>query len=487
MFEEVDKGDRIDKDSYQRYLPELRVNLINAQYELRDAGFSVIILIAGDDRIAANDLINTLNEWMDARYIRTHVFPAPSDEERERPRFWRYWRALPANGSIALFVGAWAMNPIAEQIFGDADKKEFSNRLEHIRRFEQALADDGTVLLKFWLHLPEKAHRKRARASRHDDSKELLDDTDWKIYKSLDKALPLGEKLIRATSTGSCPWQIIDSSNKQHRNITVATSILETITGRLETPRPRTRKRPGKASAECLSGPLDDVNLSARLDYDDYKSQLHQYQKKIHSRTLDARHQGQTSVLVFEGWDAAGKGGTIRRITRAMHARDYQIVPIAAPTDEELAHHYLWRFWRHLPRAGKVIIFDRSWYGRVLVERVEGFATPEEWQRAFEEINDFEALLAECGINIQKFWLHIDPDEQLRRFQAREKTDYKKYKITEEDYRNRERWDDYVCAVNDMVKRTSTPQASWHLVSANNKRWARVQILKIFAKSLKRN
>ncbi|MHC5023876.1 MAG: hypothetical protein ACYTGG_08180, partial [Planctomycetota bacterium] len=197
-----------------------------------------------------------------------------------------------------------------------------------------------------------------------------------------------------------------------------------------------------------------------------------------------ARDAGVTTVLVFEGWDAAGKGGVIRRITGSMSAADYTVVPIAAPTDEERDHHYLWRFWRKLPRAGRMIIFDRSWYGRVLVERVEGFARPDEWRRAYAEINDFEQQLAGRGYVVQKFWLHLDPDEQLRRFESRAKTPYKKYKLTDEDYRNRERWDDYVAAANEMIARTSAREAPWHVIPANDKRWARVETLKILCAAL---
>ena len=202
--------------------------------------------------------------------------------------------------------------------------------------------------------------------------------------------------------------------------------------------------------------------------------------------TRQAREAGLTSVLVFEGWDAAGKGGVIRRLISAMDPVNFQIVPIAAPTEEEKAHHYLWRFWRHLPRAGRVLIFDRSWYGRVLVERIEGFASESEWRRAYSEINAFEEQLSEHGILLMKFWLHIDADEQMRRFQTRLETPYKKFKITEEDYRNREKWRAYELALHEMVQRTSTEYAPWHLVSANNKPWARVEVLKMHCRQLKR-
>ena len=189
---------------------------------------------------------------------------------------------------------------------------------------------------------------------------------------------------------------------------------------------------------------------------------------------------------MFEGLDAAGKGGAIRRVTQALDARQLPRLPVAAPTDEEKAQPYLWRFWRHLPRTGHVAIFDRSWYGRVLVERVEGFASEDEWLRAYGEINDFEEELADDGIVVVKFWLAISKEEQLRRFEEREQSAFKRFKITDEDWRNREKWDEYDDAVNDMVDRTSTPQAPWTLVEAEDKHWARVKVLKTLCDRLTR-
>jgi polyphosphate kinase 2 (PPK2 family) len=231
---------------------------------------------------------------------------------------------------------------------------------------------------------------------------------------------------------------------------------------------------------------LGAVPLTRSLPYDKYRRLLEKWQRRLARRTRRARREGLSTVLVFEGWDAAGKGGVIRRITNAMAVRDYRVVPIAAPTAEEKRYHYLWRFWRELPPAGRMVIFDRSWYGRVLVERIEGFASPEAWRRAYAEIRDFERQLADHGIVLAKFWLHIDPEEQLRRFKAREQTPYKKYKITDEDYRNRAKWDQYAVAVNDMVAETDKPHAPWRIVAANDKRWARVEVLKTVCKRLDR-
>ena len=229
---------------------------------------------------------------------------------------------------------------------------------------------------------------------------------------------------------------------------------------------------------------LDCLDLSLQLDKKTYNKELAYYQGKLNKLARMAQQQKRSSILVFEGWDAGGKGGAIRRVTHAVDARNYRVIPIAAPTDEERSQHYLWRFWRHIPRAGKVTIYDRSWYGRVLVERIENFATSDEWMRSYAEIANFEEALTNHGIILLKFWLHIDQDEQLRRFQEREQISYKKYKITEDDYRNREKWDDYKAAVNEMITRTSIRNAPWILVEGNDKKYARVKILKTFCDRL---
>jgi AMP-polyphosphate phosphotransferase len=229
---------------------------------------------------------------------------------------------------------------------------------------------------------------------------------------------------------------------------------------------------------------LDHVDLGEVLERKEYRAQIEHYQSELNRLAWDAFHARKPIVALFEGWDASGKGGTIRRLVRALDARLYRVVPIAAPTDEEAAHHYLWRFWRHLPRDGYWTLFDRSWYGRVLVERVEGFATQPEWARSYHEINDFEAQLVEHGVVVLKFWLHIDREEQLARFTARENTPYKQHKISKEDWRNRERWDDYRSAINEMVVRTSTEYAPWHLIPANDKRFARVEVLRLAVEAL---
>jgi polyphosphate kinase 2 (PPK2 family) len=232
---------------------------------------------------------------------------------------------------------------------------------------------------------------------------------------------------------------------------------------------------------------LERVDLSLQLGREEYKKQLRKLQVELHRRAFKLYEERRPLILVCEGWDAAGKGGAIRRLTEKLDPRSYLVFAIAAPTEEELAHHYLWRFWKRLkpPREKQIMIFDRTWYGRVLVERVEGFATEQEWRRAYREINDFERQLIDAEAYIVKLWYHVSPEEQLNRFEQRKVTSHKKWKLTDEDWRNREKWDAYESAVEDMLLKTSTQQAPWTIIEGNDKRWARVKTLRTVVDALK--
>lgn len=312
--------------------------------------------------------------------------------------------------------------------------------------------------------------------------------TDWKHFKMYDTFRHVSERAIRATSTGEAPWTIVEGGDERYRSITVGEHILEQIAKRLAAEGRGAQKSEAKKEKMKRSDGvslLNTLELSQSISEEKYKTDLEKYQGRLNLLHRKFKARNRSAILVFEGWDAAGKGGIIRRITGAIDARDYQIIPIAAPTEEERAQHYLWRFWRHLPRAGRITVFDRSWYGRVLVERVEGFAREDEWKRAFAEIVSFEEQLHHHGIVVLKFWVHIDKDEQERRFNLRQSTNYKHYKITEEDFRNREKWDDYEIAADEMIERTGTDFAPWHLIEANDKKFARIKALRIICKALK--
>jgi len=483
MLEDAHSDRKITREEYSEREKSLRVDLLNAQFDLQSADFSVVLLIAGDDRLGVNELIRLVNEWMDARYLQTWIFSVPTAEERERPRAWRYWRVMPPRGRIGVYAGGWGQQAISERVRGLISRQNFERRLQLIRHLEETLAADGTLVMKYWLHLPRKYLKRRiVKAALDQSSSWQLEEADWQTYEYYDESLPYIEQLMHETSTEACRWRVLPGHNRRYRNIHFAETLLEELGRRLAGELPA-RTPPSPPLLEAPDA-LAAVDLGRRLHKKTYRKELAEQQARLAKLTRLARRVGQSSVIVFEGWDAAGKGGTIRRITNAMSVRDYRVAPVGAPTEEELARHYLWRFWRRLPRAGRMLIFDRSWYGRVLVERVEKLATAEEWQRAFDEIKAFEEEIVERGIMLCKFWLHIDRDEQLSRFKAREKTPYKKYKLTEEDYRNRERWDDYEDAVNEMVALTSVGEAPWTLVPANSKRYARVEVLKTVCDAL---
>ncbi len=488
MFESAELGHKIDKATYDEEVPKLRKALLDAQFDLAENGeFPVIILIGGVDGAGRGETVNLLNEWMDARFIQTHGMGEPSDEEMERPMMWRYWRALPPKGRIGVFLGSWYTWPILNRVMGQTKTAELDQSLERAKRLERMLTNEGALIIKFWLHLSKEMQHKRLKALEHNPkTRWRVTKRDWEHYKHYDKFLAVSESVIRHTSTAEASWVIIEGSDPRYRSLTIGKIILEAIRKRLS----ESGKKKKTAPAAPLLPPVDKLNvlealdLSQKLDKKKFNSELEKYQGKLALLTRDPRFRKITVVVVFEGNDAAGKGGSIRRITRAVDARQYQVIQIAAPTEEERAQPYLWRFWRHIPRRGRIAIFDRSWYGRVLVERVENFCSEFDWMRAYLEINDFEAQLARHQTVVVKFWLAISKKEQLRRFKEREKIGFKRFKITDEDWRNRDKWDAYEQAVGDMVDHTSTKAAPWTLVEANDKYFARIKTLKILCQRI---
>ena len=496
MFRTAELQRKLPKEDYHQQVPRLREELLMTQMELRNAPFPVIVVFAGVDGAGKSETVNTLHEWMDSRWLMARAFSEPSDEERDRPEYWRFWRELPPRGRMALFLSSWYSMPILDRVYGHTTLAEFDERLERIKTFEKTLADDGALILKFWMHLSRGAQKERLRKlEKHPLLHWRISKRDWRHWELYDEFVATAERTIMKTSTGLAPWKIVEGYDERYRSVAVATIIRDAIRFRLEEAKAASGAGDGdgatrisKPAADADNLPpvtiLSQLDMSKTLSKEDYDAGLKRYQAKLNQLQRAARERKVSTLLVFEGWDAAGKGGSIRRITAALDARDYQVIQIAAPTDEEAAHNYLWRFWRHLPRAGRVTIYDRSWYGRVLVERIEGFARTREWQRAYAEINDFEAQLVERGIVLVKFWLHITPEEQLQRFKEREQIPYKAWKLTDEDWRNRERWGDYELAVNDLVERTSTHQAPWTLVEANDKRHARIEVLRTLCERL---
>ena len=481
MFESAELGHKIDKETYDREEPIVREHLLDAQFDLAESkAFQVIILIGGVDGAGKGETVNTLNAWMDPRQIRTNAMGDPTDEERERPPMWRFWRALPPRGRIGIFFGSWYTAPIVDRVVGKTRDADLDKSIEEINRFERMLADEGALILKFWFHLSKKRQKVRLKKLEKDPTTRWrVTPTDWERFKMYDTFREISERTLRQTSKANAPWVVVEGEDERYRNLTVGRLILQALRRRLDEPTAvASVKAPTVLPAIDSLNVLNTLDLTQRLDREEYRQMLEEYQGKLNLLTRHPKFRGLSVVTLFEGNDAAGKGGAIRRVTGAIDARYYQVIPVAAPTDEELAQPYLWRFWRNLPRLGHIAIFDRSWYGRVLVERIHCLCQEADWLRAYSEINDFEEEMTRHRIVLSKFWLAISKDEQERRFNEREATDFKRFKLTPEDWRNREHWDDYVTSVCDMVDRTSTEIAPWTLVEANDKYFARIKVLR---------
>lgn len=485
-FAEAESDPSIPKDDAKARVSELRAALLKAQYaRLEKADRSLLIIVAGIDGAGKGGTVNLINEWMDARHIRTMAFGPPSDEERQYPFLWRYWRRLPAKGRTGIVFGSW-YGPLFDALARKNPKRGEVERLaSSICDFETLLTRDGVQVLKLWYHLSRGAQKKR--------TSELLGDpeTSWMVRPE-DRLVAQNFKRVRQaagtmltlTDSAAAPWHVIPSADDRMRAIATGHAILAA----LREPAAGARPPAGAAAwrSPAAAAPKEGARRQRRLARVDYSASLaeNEYDDQLaHLRGRLARQVRSKAfgklpvVLVFEGHDAAGKGSTIRRITHALDARQFRAVPIGSPSPEEHARPYLWRFWRELPAPGELTIFDRSWYGRVLVERVEGYARPHEWRRAYDEINQFERQLTESGMLVLKFWLAITKDVQLERFRERERSPFKSFKITPEDWRNREKWASYTVAANDMFDLTDTTCAPWHVVSSNDKRHARVSVL----------
>jgi polyphosphate:AMP phosphotransferase len=490
MFESAELGHTIDKETYAKEEPALREALLNAQYDLlASKRFPLVILISGVDGAGKGETVNLLHEWMDPRHIQAHAFGPPSDEEAERPPFWRFWRALPPKGRTGIFFGSWYTAPIVRRTYKKTHNADLDAAMEEIRRFERMLTAEGALILKFWFHLSKDRQRERLkRLEKNPKTRWRVTETDWYHFELYDRFRKHSERALRETSTAEAPWVVVEGTDERYRSLTVGKAILAALRRRLE----EQDGKPPESHTAPFVAPVDHVDLvqrmdlSLRLSKEEYDRELLDWQGKLAMLTRRPGYKDISVIAVFEGSDAAGKGGAVRRVTAALDARHYHVIPIAAPTEEERAQPYLWRFWRHVPRRGTLTMFDRSWYGRVLVERVEGFASEGDWMRAYTEINDFEEQLVRNRTVLVKLWLQVSRDEQLRRFQSREATSFKRFKITEEDWRNRDKWDAYERAVCDMVDRTSTELAPWTLVEAEDKHYARIKVLRTLCEAIEK-
>ena len=489
MLDNLDLDISLDKETYDAKIEVLMKQLRSLQLICREKKLPVIIVLEGWAAAGKGALVKKMVGYMDPRGFGVHPIWPPSEAEMGYPFLWRFWQKLPARGKIGIFYHSWYTHLLEDRLFGQVSDAEVPTVIRQINAFERQMVDDGAAIAKFWIHLSKKELKRRL--------KKLEDDTlqawrvrpeDWKQAKKYEEYTTLAEEMVAQTGTGSAPWTLVEGNCQRWARVKVLTQMAATITEALE--RLPIQSAPVKLPPQESLQPtepdlLAQVDLTQSLSPDEYKQQLREEQTRF-GKLQQSIYEDEIPVLVlFEGWDAAGKGGAIKRLTDILDPRSYTVNAFAAPTDEEKAHHYLWRFWQRLPTAGKISICDRSWYGRVLVERVEGFATEPEWRRAYQEINEFEEQLTSFGCVLVKFWLHISPDEQLKRFTERQNNPFKQYKLTEEDWRNRQKWNYYEVAVNQMIQRTSTPAAPWTLIAADNKYYARVKVIQTVTQAIR--
>jgi polyphosphate:AMP phosphotransferase len=468
--------------NYDRLMPALNDELLARQLDTRTlAKFSVAVIVTGVPSAGRSETVNKLIEWLDPKYVTVRAF-GESDASSSHPPMWRYWRALPAFGRVAFYFWGWYGEYLGSALGDSRKAKRHAEReLERIRQLETMLSADGVRVVKIHLDLDADTQRKRLKKLRGNKL------TRWRVthedlwlarhHKAFRKAIG---RCIAASDQPVARWHPIDGANEHYREVRVGELLRDEMQAGLGQARKAVRHRVSKTSKPP---PLRRERLR-KVDDEDYDRELEQLQGKLALLTRRSKFRKHGLVLAFEGMDAAGKGGAIRRITHALDARQYQVLPVSAPTAEERLHPYLWRFWRDVPERGHIAIYDRSWYGRVLVERVRGFAAPADWRRAYAEICEFERQLTEHGLVVAKFWLQVSKAEQLRRLKERDEDTLKRFKVDPEDWTNRSLYDAYQVAAAEMIQRTQSPQARWHVVPADDKKSARLHVLHVVCEAV---
>jgi AMP-polyphosphate phosphotransferase len=478
---------KMDKLEFKTLMGRLDLRLGELQRQVRERQIAVALVFEGWGASGKGTLINNLLLALDPRGFNVHLTKSPDEEESLRPFLWRFWIKIPSRGRIAIFDRSWYRRVTVDRVEKNITKSEWHRSYDEIRAFERQLTDGGMVIVKFFLHISKKEQKKRFRRLLGNDT------TAWKVskndlrqHKEYSAYVKAFDAMIAKTSFSYAPWTVVEAHDHHYATVKVFTAVIASLSDAVKAAEKKTPRAPAVSRKGAVPPILDKIDLSRSMTREEYEQSLKKYQSRLRDIEHEIYIKRIPVLLLYEGWDAAGKGGNIRRLVAGLDPRGYEVVPVAAPNDVEKAHHYLWRFWQNIPKGGHITVFDRSWYGRVLVERVEGFARGNEWKRAYEEINLFERHCADFGMVIVKFWLHIDADEQLRRFKLRKATPYKSWKITDEDWRNRQKWDAYKKAVDEMIYRTSTPCAPWTIVEANCKLYARIKAMKTVIKAVEK-
>ena len=482
MLDTVDPGIKMDKKDFERLRGEKEIRLGELQRQAHECGLPILLVFEGWNGAGKGVQINALLQNLDPRGFKVHTVSRPNSEETSRPFLWRFWTKLPPKGRIAIYDRSWYHQTTQDRVEERISRGEAELAYHDIQSFERQMVDDGYLILKFFLHISAKEQKKRLRRVENDpEQRWRVTGEDWREHQLYAQYGDAFEEMFRQTDTSFAPWHVIEAEDKRFARMKIMDICNIAIARRLEELRRlgelAKTAEPYVETVPFQSAVLRDADLSRTCGKNDYEKKISSLQKRLRDLQYQAFRQGVPLIVAFEGWDAAGKGGTIKRLTNSLDPRGYYVVPVSSPSEDEKQFHYLWRFWRHMPADGIVAIFDRSWYGRVLVERVEGFAREAEWRRAYREINEMEEHLTNHGAVLVKCWLHIDKDEQLKRFKEREADPNKQWKITDEDWRNREKWDAYEQAIQEMFFRTSTRTAPWTVIESNCKYFARIKTL----------
>ena len=484
MLKDLDKkAESPGKEALKAEIKELRARLTGLQESIKEAKIPIIVLVEGWAAAGKGTLINELISEIDPRFYKVMSSVFTPDAESRYPFLYPYASAIPENGKILFMDGGWMEDAVRKYLRREITERQYRDRIREINEFERQLRDGGYVILKIFLHIDEKEQTKRLAR--------LLDEseTEWRVtqddlwqHREYDAFYDAYDKFMDKT-TETVKWYVMDGGRRRLMVRDALRLMVKKVEKVLE--RGRYVGKPFREDFPLLKMPLlADVDLSPAIPDAEYRAELKDLQKRL-GRLHNIIYRKKIPVLLcFEGWDAAGKGGNIRRLTYPLDPRGFDVIPIASPLPHELARQYLWRFWTKVPRSGHFAIFDRTWYGRVMVERLEGFCAEADWKRAYNEINEFERCLTDWGAVVLKFWIHIDQDTQLARFTARQNTPEKQWKITDEDWRNREKWPQYEEAVNEMLQKTSTENAPWHIIESNDKKYARIKVLRIVINAL---
>lgn len=479
MLKEWSKELKPGEEEMERRLETARLKLATCQTAIREKKLPVLVLLEGFGAAGKGSVLGKVIKNLDPRFFKVSVMEKPTEEEQRKPFLYRHFVKIPEAGKFVFFDGGWMDEVTGQYLQGELKKETYKEHITSIKRFERQLTDNGYLIMKFFFYIEEKEQKKRFE--------ELLADknTSWRVAdgdmwqnKHYEKCVEVYDQYLEETSQPSAPWYLIDSKNRKWAQL----QMLEILVKGIETALMNSTRAvpilqnvfPLKPIPRLSEIPLADKKLTE----EEYRKELKACQKKLQAMHNELYRKKIPVILAYEGWDAAGKGGNIKRIAAALDPRGYEVHPVASPEPHEKARHYLWRFWNRLPKDGHIAIFDRTWYGRVMVERLEGFCSENDWQRAYNEINEFEKELSDWGAVLLKFWVQIDKEVQLERFTMRQNTPEKQWKITEEDWRNREKWDLYEEAVDEMLQKTNTAFAPWYVLESNDKYYARIKALK---------